>query len=343
MVILDRFHTQITGKWHIGRYNEHDGAYGIDTVNTQGYLPGFMHRSPPGSLQFKDFRLTNTVLDMLDDASRLTGPFYLQMWARMTHRPILVPEEHENRYRDVEINETRLSDEVRGKIEICRGRVADPLDSYRTYMVELWGMDQQVGRVLDKLDDLELSDDTVVIFTSDHGAAPVGTAQADEDPGVCRLMGCPGPFRGGKHEATEGGVRVPLMVRWPGHVRQGHVNHHTTFSFVDFLPTILSLAGADESNLPSDLDGIDQSDVWLGSNEPAFRPGTICWHTTSHAWRWVVLWNNIKLVESAAGDRMVFDIDADPEELHNLWQDGTQNWQNLTNALAEYQLYPVPR
>ena len=91
-------------------------------------------------------------------------------------------------------------------------------------------MDDAIGRVLAKLDELNLAEETLVIFTSDNGAYG----------GVTDLS----PLRGAKGHLYEGGIRVPLIIRWPGEVEAGTVSSDPVIS-MDFFPTILEVAGLD--------------------------------------------------------------------------------------------------
>jgi arylsulfatase A len=115
-------------------------------------------------------------------------------------------------------------------------------------------LDWSTGEILEKLRSLGLAKDTLVIFTSDNG--PERTTP-----------GSAAPLKGSKHTVYEGGLRVPFIVWWPGHVPAGRVSHDITFAF-DLLPTFARLAGA---TLPPDLklDGLDVSDAWLGKGMPS--------------------------------------------------------------------------
>ena len=184
----------------------------------------------------KDSQNIDHALSMLEYSATVDRPFFLQFWSRMTHHPIVPPDFLVHRYADLEINRSLLGSEVNSKLDECAEALEDPVDGLRKYLASVYGFDLGVGRLLAKLDELGLTDNTVVIFTSDHGAAP---ARVDRDDlRRCYLMGCSGPFHGGKHDLSEGGVRVPLVVRWPGHVTANAVNADTTFAFVDFLPTV---------------------------------------------------------------------------------------------------------
>ncbi len=96
-------------------------------------------------------------------------------------------------------------------------------------------LDKYVGEVLDKLKEKGLDENTIVIFTSDNGPHEEGGA----DP---TFFGRDGKLRGLKRQCYEGGIRVPFIVRWPGHVQAGSVNHHQ-LAFYDVMPTFAELAG----------------------------------------------------------------------------------------------------
>ena len=104
-------------------------------------------------------------------------------------------------------------------------------------------VDHGVGRILDTLDKLGLTENTIVYFTSDHGG---------DWPQLGSKGGWNGVFRGGKSNgALEGGVRVPGLIRWPGVVKEGSVIHHPT-SLLDLFPTVVDVLDLPK---PSIMDG----------------------------------------------------------------------------------------
>ncbi|MFK7849846.1 MAG: sulfatase [Akkermansiaceae bacterium] len=147
------------------------------------------------------------------------------------------------------------------------------------YADTLAELDSEVGRLLDKLKELGLAENTLVLFLSDNGpwsndhknqhrknAAFVEWTKGPEIP-----WGSPGQLRGGKAETWEGGMRVPGIVRWPGHVPKGRENS-AIISSLDILPTFAALAGVPEK-VPKDriIDGVDQSQLLLGKTEIGAR------------------------------------------------------------------------
>jgi arylsulfatase A len=120
-------------------------------------------------------------------------------------------------------------------------------------------LDRDVGRILDLLDELDLAQNTLVIFTSDNGPVTAG----GQDP---QFFQSTGPLRGLKFSLYEGGIRVPFIARWPGKI-PARSTSTVVSDFADMLPTFAALAGA---SLPGDLDGVSLLPALLG--EPLPQP-----------------------------------------------------------------------
>jgi arylsulfatase len=123
-------------------------------------------------------------------------------------------------------------------------------------------MDEAIGEILAELDKLKLADNTIVLFTSDNGPTHGRVGGADSD-----FFASSGPLRGRKGSVYEGGLRVPLIVRWPGKVKAGSVNEHVA-AFWDVLPTVCNLAGIESSQLPDGLDGLTFAPTLQGKPHP---------------------------------------------------------------------------
>ena len=117
-------------------------------------------------------------------------------------------------------------------------------------------LDRDIGKVLEKLRQHKLDENTIVFFSSDNGPHKEGGA----DP---KFFHSAGPLRGWKRDLYEGGIRVPLLARWPGKIKAGTVSD-AIVAFWDFLPTAAELAGA---KAPADLDGISWVPTLLGQGE----------------------------------------------------------------------------
>ena len=161
-------------------------------------------------------------------------------------------------------------------------------------------MDAQIGRILDRLEALGLADDTLVVFTSDHG----------------HLFGQHGlTAKGAFH--YEDLIRVPLIVAQPGGVPAGR-RSDALQSLVDFAPSFLAAAG---TAVPASMTGIDQTDVWYG-RRPSLRDHVVVENrhepTTVHVKTYVE--DRYKLTVYYRRDYgELFDLADDPGEVHNLW------------------------
>ena len=131
--------------------------------------------------------------------------------------------------------------------------------------------DYETGRLLDKLDELKLADNTLVIYTTDNGPwnQPAYHAWEKGHPEGSKYWGDAGPLRAGKGSNYEAGVRVPAIIRWPGKVKAGGESD-AIFATLDFLPTFATLCGYE---VPKDrvIDGVDQTDLLLGKSESGNR------------------------------------------------------------------------
>ena len=134
-------------------------------------------------------------------------------------------------------------------------------------------MDDNIGLVLKKLEDMGQLDNTIVVFTTDNGAEVI----TYPDGGVT-------PFKGGKVTTWEGGMRAPLVVRWPGHIKPGTVKNDI-FASLDWVPTLVDIAGGPKGDalkkqieagqysgiVKTTLDGVDQRDYLEGKSEKSAR------------------------------------------------------------------------
>lgn len=142
--------------------------------------------------------------------------------------------------------------------------------------------DYETGRLLDVLDELKLTNNTLVIYTTDNGPWNQEAYRRNEKghPEGAKFWGDAGPLRAGKGSNYEAGVRVPAIVRWPGRVKAG-AESDALFATLDFLPTFATLCGFE---VPADrpIDGVDQADLLLGKDADGKRQ---TFYYTAHASR----------------------------------------------------------
>ena len=261
------------GKWGLGGagtegvpnkmgFDEYLGP--LHQIHAQYYYPEYLWRNEerlelPGNRDGGKGQYAPDV--MFDEAVKFIEnhrdePFFLYAPAIAPHHEFQVPEEDFRPYAERGYEEQPFIREDRG-FEIQH----QPAAAFAGMVTRL---DRQVGQLLDKLDELGLSDNTVFIFTSDNG--PVDFAPID------KAFQGNGPFRGHKTDLYEGGVRVPMLVRWPGRVEPGVSDF--PWAFWDFFPTALEIAGAPA---PAGLDGQSIVPTLLGEErEP---PAFLYWET----------------------------------------------------------------
>lgn len=190
-------------------------------------------------------------------------------------------------------------------------------------------LDDSVGRLLAKLEALKLTDNTLVVFTSDNGGLHV-----PEGPHARITHNT--PYRAGKGFVYEGGLRIPLIVRWPGHVPAGRVVDTPVIN-TDWLPTLLELCG---QPVPPGLDGRSFAGPLTGRGEPPARP--LFWHFPHYTnqgsrpsgamredrWMFVEYYDEQKVE--------LYDLASDPGEARDLATQHPERVARMRAALAAW-------
>jgi arylsulfatase A-like enzyme len=261
--------TAHVGKWHMGGGRDVGDAplpqaYGFDESLTSFEGLGDRYLWPdlrPGGFNQQSERLgrgavrwtaksemTRHYVDRAVDFMRRhrDRPFYLNVWPNDVH------------------------DEFEPRPGAAAAfRAAARSDEEAKFFAVLANMDRELGRLLAAVDSLGLAERTVVVFTSDNGPT--------DWPRYYRAGGVPpgsaGPFRGRKWSLHEGGIRMPLIVRWPGRTPAGRVDSVSLFSAVDLVPALARVAGVAP---PAGLDGQDVSAALRG--RPASHAGPLYWY-----------------------------------------------------------------
>ena len=170
-------------------------------------------------------------------------------------------------------------------------------------------VDRHVGELIQLLADLGIDGKTVVFFMSDNGAASRFEGELDSS----------GPLRGAKRSMHDGGIRSPLIVRWPGRIAPGTVSDHVTYT-PDMMPTLGELAGVEE-HLPADIDGLSLVPTLLGRPEEQQRHKFLYWEWDQRGHQRAVRHGRWKLVADAPGDWQVFDLASDISESNDVSAD----------------------
>jgi arylsulfatase A len=185
------------------------------------------------------------------------------------------------------------------------------------------GIDQNVGRIMAALDRLKLTDETIVIFTSDNGGTPQFTA----------------PLRGSKGELYEGGIRVPLVVAWPGLAKPG-TTCDAPVSSVDIYPTLLELAGLPRPE-PEILDGVSLVPAFRGVKD--LKRPRLFWHFPCYAGRATpasaIREGDFKLIEffEDGGHVELYNLGDDPHEERDLAASQPARAKALAQTLHAWQ------
>ena len=239
------------GKWHLGSGRDAPPPtdYGIDVFKEAIYPESPRHKS------------TET---MVDDAiafieENKNESFYVNVWTHVPHATLDPTDEQMAPY------------ERFGALGVAKGRgFTTPAQIYYGAVTDL---DFHLGRLISRLDEMGLSENTLIVFSSDNGPEDIHVVNATHSG-----VGSAGPLRGRKRSIYDGGVRVPFIVKWKGHTPEGVVDNKSIVGAVDLLPTFCSLAGID---LPDGYqpDGQDVSPMLSG--EPVERESPLFWDWTA--------------------------------------------------------------
>ncbi|MHC4387174.1 MAG: sulfatase family protein [Planctomycetota bacterium] len=274
--------TCFLGKWHLGKL---DGTH--PTPSDQGFDHWFATEvnSFDGPLNPKNFLCNgkdvgetkgwycDVVVQEATDwlkKRKPDRPFFIEICTHEPHTPLAPAPEYMKQY---DTPQVRALEKKLGYGDVPRYPLDNLPEEKRYYYGTVTQLDAAFGRLMNELDDMDLRDNTLVIFTSDNGPEyPGGSTRVD--PLRRRAAGTPGELRGMKRHLYEGGIRVPGIIRWPRGIEPGSVSSEP-ISSVDFLPTLCEMSGA---KLPTDraLDGVDISPAFSGESLKRTRP--LCWN-----------------------------------------------------------------
>ncbi|HVU34403.1 MAG TPA: sulfatase [Opitutaceae bacterium] len=248
--------TGFYGKWHLAQhyqfylgwspthgplqqgYEEGNMEFGSHPYGDRFRKPSEMGPLPPGD--YGDDKLTDLAVDFL--RRHRQDRFFLQLCHYYVHEPI--------------------RSRAQWLVEKYAERLPPGTPRIRAvYAAMVETLDHLVGQLLHAVDQLGLAENTVIIFTSDNGGNPKYAAN--------------GPLRGGKWSLYEGGIRVPWIVRWPGHVPAGTTSRAPIIGS-DLMPTLCAITGA-PAPAHIALDGINDLPIWLGETKGDFGR-VLTWH-----------------------------------------------------------------
>lgn len=190
-----------------------------------------------------------------------------------------------------------------------------------TYAAMVSRLDRDVGRILEEIKRLGLDANTLVIFTSDNGPTHGRGGGPEEGVGGSDsvFFESAGSFNGLKGSVFEGGLRVPMIARWPEKIPPGTISDHVGV-FYDFLPTFAEIVAAE---VPANIDGISLLPTLLGEPERQRRHEFLVWEFYGYGGQQAVRFGPWKAVRrdcyrSPDGPLMLFNLDTDPGETHDV-------------------------
>ena len=292
------YRTAMFGKWHLGGDGYGPAEQGFDVVA----MPPANSRPTEPEGGKSEFAITQTAVEFIE-ANR-EQPFFCYIAHHTPHIPLAARpaavEQHTAAFHPV-------------------------------YAAMIQTMDDAVGQVLRKVDELGLAERTIIIFTSDNGGLHVL-----EFPGTPATHNT--PFRAGKGYLYEGGLRVPLIVRWPGVIEADRVVE-TPVLLTDLMPTLLEAAGINAATTVGPLDGRSLLGLWRGEELPDMP---LFWHFphyTNQGGRpaGAIRLGDWKLIENFEdGSLELYDLARDCGELKNLAEQEPQRVADLQQRLAQW-------
>lgn len=335
------YYTAHVGKWHLGRAEAYPQAHGFHE-NIGGTLwgaPQTFFYPYSGDRYFSDWRyvpdlepgeagdyltdaLTGKALEILEREVKRGRPLFLNLWYHSVHTPIEGKPALVAKYRD------KIA-----AMEAKSGKPASPRNPDYAAMVE--SLDENVGRVLQRIDELGVAGRTLVVFTSDNGGF-INTCKLH--PGI--PVADNSPLRSGKGSCYEGGIRVPLIVRAPGTKEKGGATCSAPVWSCDLFPTLLGQCGLGDK-AGTAVDGVDLSPL-LRDPAMTLERGPLCFHyphyypTTSPVS--AIREGDWKVVEYLGDGPApeLYNLASDPGESRNLADEEREKRDELLARLREW-------
>jgi arylsulfatase A-like enzyme len=310
------YQTAVFGKWHLGYEPKyHPLNHGFDQFFgfLGGYVDYYRHREfsdldvlfegqkPVEAEGYMTKLITDRAIRFVEQASK-DDPFFMYVAFSVPHFPFQPPGSD--------------SGKMVAKGELTKG-------TRKNYVAMLADMDREVGRILNSLNKRGLTEDTLVVFASDHGAIAPGSNA---------------PFRGFKSGLFEGGIRTACMMRWPGHLPAGVVSDQPAITMD--LTTSFIKAGSGKTPEGYQSDGLDIVQH-LSTNKP-IQQRTLAWRAKrgERVWRAIrhADWKLVTRLEEGKSEQWLFDLKNDPAEQVDQSTNQPQRKAELAKLLADWEI-----
>ncbi len=310
--------TGAMGKWGLGHFGTtgdpnkqgFDLFYGFNCQrHAHNHYPKFLWRNDkkeilPGNdrtLEGKTFsqdKFTEVALEFIDQNK--SKPFFLYLPFAIPHLSIQVTDESLNEYK--------------GKIPeadyVHKGYLKHPFPR-AGYAAMITHMDRDIGKIMARVKELGLDDNTMIVFASDNGPTYDRLGGSDSD-----FFKSAGKMKGLKGSLYEGGIRVPMVARWPGKIKAGTSTDHIS-AFWDIMPTICDIVGIEP---PKDIDGISLAPTLLGKKEQQKRHQYLYWEFAAYGGQQAVRMDHWKGIRQNLNGKepklaiQLYDLQTDPNE-----------------------------
>jgi arylsulfatase A-like enzyme len=252
--------------------------------------------------------------------------FFMYYPSIIPHAELSAPEEYMQKFRGKFNPEFVFKGTDKGDPKFRKGSYGSQAESHAAFAAMITLLDDQVGEIFQKLYDLGIADNTLVIFTSDNGPHQEGGA----DP---NYFNSNGGFKGFKRDLYEGGIHVPMIALWPEKIVAGSSSDHIS-AFWDMMPTFAELSGIEP---PKNIDGISMLPSLLNNKEQQ-KHDYLYWEFHEKGGRIALRKDNWKAVrynvlKDPNSKIELYDLSIDPSESNNVADEHPDLVKELTNTL----------
>lgn len=280
--------------YHLWHNSEKIILEGNQGTKTEQYAPDLIHQQ---------------ALNFLEKNSK--KPFFMFYPTTIPHAELFVPEKYMEKHRGKYEPEKNYKGVDSGK-NYRLGPYGSQTEAHAAFAAMINLLDDQVGEIVNKLKELGVYENTLIIFSSDNGPHLEGGADPD-------YFNSNGNFRGYKRDLYEGGIRIPFIASWKGKIAKGTETNHLS-AFWDFLPTAAEIAGV---QIPENIDGISFLPILLGKSNEQIKHNYLYWEFHELGGRKALRKDDWKLVNynvlnPAETTVELYNIISDPGEKNNL-------------------------
>ena len=329
--------TAAIGKWGLGfegssgdpNRQGFDLFYGFNCQrHAHNHYPRFLWRNDQREMQpgndrtatgqtYSQDRFTEVALEFID-ANR-NRPFFLYLPFAIPHLAIQVPE----------TSLTEFGSKIQESEYKHRGYIPHPKPR-AGYAAMISHMDRDIGKIMQRIEHYGLENDTLFIFTSDNGPAPARLGGTDSE-----FFNSAGPFRGRKGSLYEGGVRVPLVMSWPGRIQPGQESDHIG-AFWDLFATIADLTG---SGVATPTDGISLAPTLLQKDQQK-QHDYLYWEFPAYGGQQAIRQGNYKAIRTGLNKNpdakvQLYHLSDDIAESNNIASQHPKIVENLTRLMRD--------